>query len=693
LVGSRNDCPSREQLAAYTAGKLPSAALEVVAEHVAGCPACQSSLAGAQVVTEESDSLIGKLRRCVAPTAPIEPPFDDPEKTAPQTVRDKRPLTSADTRATGAAPGKGALRAFGQYELLEEIGHGGMGVVYKARQTRLNRLVAIKMIRAGAYAGAGERARFCVEGEAVARLQHPHVIQVHEFNEHDGQFYLCMELLEGGNLAGKLTDTGLPVREAAQLVQALAGALHVAHQRHIIHRDLKPGNVLLTADGTPKISDFGLAKLLDTEGGQTAPDAVVGTPSYMAPEQAEGKTGEVGPLADVYALGAILYQALTGRPPFKGATRLETLYQVRTAAAVPPTRLRGGIPRDLEAICLKCLEKAPAQRYASAEALADDLGRWLRGEPTRARPLRWYARAWRRAPRRALAVGLVVLVGLASALLYAWRTAPSPERTIQQIEARAARGEAVTLIDETGRPAWSRWRTGEDSSQTSLAGDGAFAVHSWGLALLELVRDPQVERYRIRAEVRHQNCDDLGAVGLFFGLRDYPIGGDVLYFFVRVAFDDVKDMTKKALLERPPGLQLPPPPKGNPVHLGPRLYAEGKPRPLWDEGIGDLAPRLFDPAGANGGPWRPLVLDVTPEGVRGTWGDKASIGALSAKGIEKDIRFALASMRTRKPQGALLAGINPKFSPRGGLGLYVYKGVASFRRVVIEPAPQKGKAP
>jgi serine/threonine-protein kinase len=689
LPDQREVCPSLEALAAYVAGKLPSPVLEVMANHVDSCPVCLSTLEEVQSRTTDGDSLVARLRRCVESPTVAEQPDGDPETALPLTVRDESQEASPDAGARGLA---GAGSTFGQYELLEEIGRGAMGVVFKARQTRLNRLVAIKMIQAGSYAGAAERLRFRVEGEAVARLQHPHVIQVHECNEHGGQLYLCMEFLDGGTLAAKLAGAQLPLRDAARLVQTLAEAVDVAHRRHIVHRDLKPANVLLTADGTPKVGDFGLAKLLDTESGQTAPDAVLGTPCYMAPEQAAGRVHEVGPAADVYALGAILYEALTGRPPFRGATKMETLDQVRTATPEPPVKLRREVPPDLEAICLKCLEKRPAQRYASAAALGQDLGRWLRGEPTEARPAAWYARAWRRLPRRAVAAALVVLAVLAAVPLYLRLTTPDPDRPVREIEAQLARKELTPLIGETGGPVWSRLRTGGNESQMSLAGDGAFKISSWSRAILELVRDPQVDHYQVRAEVRHETADDLGEVGLVVGLRAYPAGDDVLYFFVRVVFNDVRDVTKVPR-NPPPGVEVRVP-KGNPVYLDPRLYAEHKVRPLWDEDIRGFAPELFQAAGLGGGPWRPLTLDVTPEGVHGTWGEKHEvIGTLPTPELEKNTRQALKSMQGRKAQGASLQGITPEFSPRGGVGILIYRGSASFRNVVIEPTVEKSPTP
>jgi serine/threonine protein kinase len=250
---------------------------------------------------------------------------------------------------------KGQSRWIDQYELLEKIGRGGMGVVYKARQTGLNRAVALKMIRAGDDAGAEELARFRREAEDVARLHHPNIVQIYAVGEHDGQPFFTMEYVDGGSLAQKIDDRPQPAKQAAQWLETVARAMHYAHQRGLVHRDLKPGNVVLTADGVPKITDFGLAKRL--EGGQTWTRPVLGTPSYISPEQAAGKTDAISPLSDVYSLGTILYELLTGQAPFKGESPLETLELVQHQEPVAPRILHPAVDRQLEAVCLKCLEK------------------------------------------------------------------------------------------------------------------------------------------------------------------------------------------------------------------------------------------------------------------------------------------------------------------------------------------------
>ncbi len=318
-------------------------------------------------------------------------------------------VATSDGQATPTAP-QAAQPTLPGYEILRELGRGGMGVVYKARQLRLNRAVALKMILAGQHAGAESAARFLAEAEAVAKLQHPNIVQIFHIDEHAGYPYFEMELVGGGSLADQLDGTPLPPRSAARLVETLAGAMAEAHRQGVVHRDLKPGNILLTPEGVPKVVDFGLAKLVDVESGLTRTDSILGSPSYMAPEQAEGRTNQAGPAADVYALGAILYELLTGRPPFRGVTVLETLQQVKTAEPVPPSRLVPGLPRDAETIALECLQKDPAKRYESATALAEDLRRYQAGEPIVARPVGSPERAWRWCKRNRALAGLLATV-------------------------------------------------------------------------------------------------------------------------------------------------------------------------------------------------------------------------------------------------------------------------------------------
>jgi serine/threonine protein kinase len=360
------------------------------------CPQCgegaETFLGGGPAPVQTLNPRTGSYH----PQAAGPPPLPDPED--PETVPPREPgvgTVDLPPPLPGSKPPAPEGTEIPGYEILGVLGRGGMGVVYKARQVSLKRLVALKMILAGSHAGPADLARFRVEAEAVARLQHPNIVQIYEVSEVSGLPYFSLEYVGGGSLARELAGTPMRSRRAAELLETLARAVHHAHRREIVHRDLKPANVLLTRDGVPKVADFGLAKQLETEGEHlTRSGAIMGTPSYMAPEQAEGKTKHIGPAADVYALGAILYEMLTGRPPFRAETPLDTILQVVSEEPVPPRRLQSKVPRDLETICLKCLEKRPAQRYPSAKALADDLRRFLNGEPIHARILGVVGRAW-----------------------------------------------------------------------------------------------------------------------------------------------------------------------------------------------------------------------------------------------------------------------------------------------------------
>ncbi|MFO0927388.1 MAG: serine/threonine-protein kinase [Gemmataceae bacterium] len=368
-----------------------------------------------------------------------------------------------------------------RYEIVEQLGRGGMGVVYKARQLGLNRTVALKMILHGELAGEEELRRFRAEAEVVAHLQHPNIVQVYEVGEVGGQPFFSQEFIDGGSLAERLIAGPWVGRAAAELIETLARAIHVAHERGLVHRDLKPANILLTRDGIPKIADFGLAKRLQQEAGQTQTGHIIGTPSYMAPEQASGLVRATRPATDVYALGAILYELLTGRPPFLAATMLDTLEQVRRHDPVPPRQLLPTVPRDLETICLKCLDKTQDRRFATAEQLADELRRFLRGEPIRSRPLSPWHRAakWvRRQPAIAALSALVLLItalGIAG-IVWQWRLA---ERHRQTAETRAtgeiAAGVAreAALASARPPPVLSPGRPGRPRLGQERAGFGA----------------------------------------------------------------------------------------------------------------------------------------------------------------------------------------------------------------------------
>jgi eukaryotic-like serine/threonine-protein kinase len=402
-------CDFEERLPTYLAEGLSRTETDDVEQHVTDCDRCKETLE--RLATPEA---FGRWRHHRgACTRDLPPPAFLSQLHALDTLFHSKPRSA---RALVAPP------TIAGYDIDRELGRGGMGVVYLANERRLGRNVALKMILAGAHATEKELDAFRAEAAVVAKLEHPHIIRIHAVGDHDGLPYLSLEHMSGGSLARKLANLPQPARTAAELTETLARTVAFAHDRGIVHRDLKPSNVLLAHDGTPKISDFGLAKRLeDGRTGVTA-SGVVGTPNYMAPEQVAGNQ-PVGAAADVYALGAILYEMLCGHPPFQGETSFDTLLQVSHQEPVPPRRLRPSVDRDLETICLKCLEKSPANRYGSALALADDLARFLAGKPTLARPagpLQRTAKWSRRNPGVASLLSAVVVLTVVGFALVTW---------------------------------------------------------------------------------------------------------------------------------------------------------------------------------------------------------------------------------------------------------------------------------
>ncbi|HLM44111.1 MAG TPA: serine/threonine-protein kinase, partial [Myxococcaceae bacterium] len=341
------------------------------------------------------------------------------------------------------------LPRLGNYELLARLSRGGMGVVYQARHLSLGRTVALKVLAGGELASSAELQRFRVEAEAAARLEHPHIVPIHEVGEHEGRPYFTMKLLTGGTLAEHLARFRGQPRRVAQLVATLARAVHYGHQRGVLHRDLKPTNVLLDEEDRPHITDFGVALLLEQDAGLTQSGVVVGTPAYMAPEQAAGRSRLITTAADVYGLGAILYELLTGQPPFLADTPMAVLHQVLEAEPQRPRAVDATVDKDLETICLKCLEKEPARRYGSAEKLAEELERYLQGEPLLGRRTSLPARAWRwcrRHPASALAGLLLTALWLLLLTVMATLLVVRAQEWDQLREQRLTNGYAARMV-------------------------------------------------------------------------------------------------------------------------------------------------------------------------------------------------------------------------------------------------------
>jgi serine/threonine protein kinase len=434
-------CPSDEQLTCLLAEALSTAERDALARHVEGCALCRQQLARlAETPDQKEWRRAGHPPRVSGPEEGIvrrlkrQPPWLTPTDPV-QTARLAGHSPHAVVRKPAAA-GSERPTVLG-YEILGELGRGGMGVVYRARHLGLGRTVALKMVLNGIHTGPKDLARFRAEASVIARLQHPNIVQIYDVGEAEGRPYFVLEFVAGGSLAQRLQGTPQPARPAAQLVETLARAVHAAHANGVIHRDLKPANILLDGSGvkghgvegtsptpdaspltpsilTPKITDFGVAKCAggdgeapDLRGPTTVTGELLGTPNYMAPEQAMVPRQPVGPAADVYALGAILYELLTGRPPFTGSTPLTTLVQVLHNEPVSVTSLQPNVPRDLETICLKCLRKEPRKRYGSALELAEDVRRFLGDEPIRARPVSAVERLWRWVRRHPMPAGLL----------------------------------------------------------------------------------------------------------------------------------------------------------------------------------------------------------------------------------------------------------------------------------------------
>jgi serine/threonine-protein kinase len=566
-------------------------------------------------------------------------------------------------------------KAFGRYELIQELGRGGMGVVYKARDTALGRIVALKMIRGSVLASAEEIERFCREARAAAQLQHSNIVVVYDIEQHEGEHFLTMEFAGGGSLTGHRDLFGGDTRKAAALVEKVARALHHAHANGILHRDLKPGNILLDDKGEPRVADFGLAKFLDSDVELTRTGAVVGTPAYMAPEQTDAQSGAVSPASDVWSLGVVLYELLTGQRPFGGGSTAQLRQHILTGVPRRPRLRRPELDRDLETVVLKCLEKDPAWRYASAGDLADDLARWLNGESIQARPASRAQRSWRALRRlaRSYAVWAALLVvgaGAGAYVVYTLRDIGASDQNQEQekqrqqliaaVAQKIAAGEEAVLVGPAGLPRWHRWVVGRDQAFLGPGLAGTLDIETFRLGLVELLPDPQTEHYRFRAEVQLTGTND-GDAGVYFLHEERALSPGPEHYFYAVTFSD------RGIV-------------GGRVYLKLFRYREPVEGANMVRQELQLAQIALPPAPPDG--WRQIAVDIAPKGLVASFD-----GVQLAKIVHAQSEPLIAAW-WRTQFGAPPAQPLPSSAPRSAFGLYVRRADASFRNITVSP-PRK----
>jgi serine/threonine-protein kinase len=594
-------------------------------------------------------------------------------------------LADSDTGLHAPLPASGR---FGRYELLGEVKAGGMGVVYKAHDSALGRIVALKLLKAGARASPNDIERFQREARAVGRLSHPHIVSIYDVSQYDGLYYLTMEYAAGGSLAQNLNRFRKDTAAAVALMEKVARATHFAHQRNILHRDLKAANILLDAKGEPRVSDFGLAKMLDGEPVATDSDPLadtdvigdpadagnvhtfgaVGTLVYMSPEQVSGQKATRA--SDIWALGVILYELLTPQRPFIGHSRVEVTEKIKTVEPPRPRGLRPELDPALEAICLKCLKKIPARRYASAEAMADDLARWSRRGLIARHP-------WTIAGL--VAAALIALL----AVLLRWnadgadeQTPPVPATVAAHIRQELVAGRPVVLVDKDGRFPWFKGRPHRDLKQIPLPiKDRAVTFQSEGIGILEFLSCLPCKSYTMRAEVRHDAADGASEVGLCLGDSKPDTAGGPEWCLTVAAFADQGDTFE--LRAGPNG------PKWYAYELGLRRSSADE-RVSWQD---RLTGTSFLP---QAGRFRQLQVKITPDTFRIWWEDD-ELPPVSRPKVAREARSRLYYDRLeRLPLGPMLNEFTKRqfdgeltFSDM--IGLYVRQGAASFRNVVLEP--------
>ena len=585
------------------------------------------------------------------------------------------------TRLRPAPPG---------YDLFRFLGGGGMGDVYLAREHVAERTVAMKFLRGAPNSTAADR--FVTEIRALARLDHPNIVRFLTVQIDGADPHYTMEYGSGGTLLDRVKQEGpLPPTESARIALSLARALAAAHSANILHRDMKPSNVVLGADDTPKITDFGLAKLTDSDEGLTLGSGPLGTPAYMPPEQVSGKHGTVGPASDVYGLGATLYHLLTGQPPFQGQNE-EIIPKVEREMPARVRSLRPEVSLGLEAIVHKCLEKRPADRYSTAEELASDLDRFLAGEAPAAPHLTPGRRAtqWAKRNRRwfiASSAGLGLAVGLfVAGVLFAPKPQeePPPPDPREEAKKELQAGRPVVLIPEAGPPKWYQTYFLPAQIRPPDQGDGACVFQSFDLSLIELLPDPGITRYRIRADVKRVTGEGpkgkaavgLESIGVFFG-ADYqrtPNGRDAVTL-CNLYFNDYKplDPAIDALLRYNTGLV---------IDVGAK--AERGPGTFWNAGGVDVK---FTPAVDRPGPWRRVFIDVTDDKVSASWSESPEAAPkVLAEWSGNELQSRYGQSQTWLDELSPGLKLRP-WAPQRSLGLWCFRSTLAVKNFVIEPLP------